>query len=94
MAIYILAYDLVNEQGNSSDYQELWDELERLDAHRVQDSLWLVNLDNTPKEVVEHFKRFTDTDDRIWVSSVRRNENWYLRAKAGTNSWLENNPPS
>ncbi|MCK7595812.1 hypothetical protein M0G74_00850 [Microbulbifer sp. CAU 1566] len=94
MAIFILGYDLVNENGSSADYQELWDELERLNAHRTQDSLWLVNLDNSPKEVVDHLKSFVDKDDRLWVSVVHRNENWYSNAKGGTNKWLENNPPS
>lgn len=94
MAIYTFAYDLVNERGSSSDYQELWDELERLGAHRVQESLWLVNLNNTPKEVIEHFKNFTDENDRLFVSSVRKGENWYTNAKAGTNKWLEANPPT
>ena len=94
MAIYTFAYDLVNERGSSNDYQNLWDELKRLDAHRVQESLWLISLNNTPKEVVEHFAKFTDKDDRLWVSSVRENEHWYTNAKAGTNKWLEKNPPS
>jgi CRISPR/Cas system-associated endoribonuclease Cas2 len=94
VTIYALAYDLLNEQGSSSGYQRLWDELERLNAHRVQESLWLISLDNTPEEVIEHFKKITDKDDRLWVSSVRTNEYWYRKAKAGTNKWLEENPPN
>ncbi len=94
MAIYILSYDLIDEKGSSVDYQKLYDELNRLKAHRVQDSLWLLNLTNTAKEVLEHFKGFTDSNDKLWVSSVRKGEHWYTNANAGTNKWLEANPPS
>ncbi len=94
MAIYTLTYDLINENGSSNDYQELWNELERLNAHRVTESFWLINLGNTPKEVIEHFKSFTDKDDRLWVSSLRKNESWFINAKRGTNKWLKENPPS
>lgn len=94
MAIYILSYDLINEKGSKVDYQKLYDELERLKAHRVQDSIWLVNLDNTAKEVLEHVKGFIDSNDKLWVSSIRKGEHWYTNANSGTNKWLEENPPS
>ena len=92
MAVYVFTYDLRNESG-SQDYQPLWDELERLGAHRFQDSAWLLNLNNTAKEVIEHFKGFTDSDDRLYVSIVHDNEYWYTNAMAGTNDWLKANPP-
>lgn len=94
MAIYLFSYDLIDEKGSSIDYQKLYDELARLKAHRVQESLWLVNLNNTPKEVLEHFKGFTDANDKLWVSSVRKNEHWFTNANAGTNKWIESNPPT
>lgn len=89
MSVYLIAYDLVNE----SDYEPLWDELERLGAHKTQYSLWLINSNDTPKEVVEHFSKFVDEDDRIWVTVVRRGKYWYKAALPGTNDWLEENPP-
>ena len=70
MAIYLLAYDLVNESKGTFDYQPLWDEL------------------------VEHFTKFVDKDDRLWVTSVRKGEHWYINAVGGTNKWLGNNPPT
>jgi len=93
MAIYVFAYDLVKKKPEF-DYEILWAELKRLGAHRVQESLWIVNLANSAKEVAEHFGRYMHSDDRIWVSSVRRGEHWYKNAMAGTNSWLEANPPT
>lgn len=92
--IYLLAYDLVNEPKGTFDYQPLWDELKRLGAFRTQYSLWLVNSNNTAQQLVEHFKKFIDKDDRLWVTSVRKNEHWYINAIGGTNKWLENNPPT
>jgi CRISPR-associated endonuclease Cas2 len=94
MAIYLLAYDLVNESKGTFDYQPLWDELKRLGAFRTQYSLWLVNANTTAQQLVEHFKRFVDNDDRLWVTSVRKGEHWYTNAISGTNKWLENNPPT
>lgn len=92
MSVYTLAYDLVKETG-SHDYEPLWAELKRLDAHRVQYSFWLVNLNNNSKEVHDHFKAYLDENDRLFVDRLRKNENWYSGAMAGTNAWLERNPP-
>jgi hypothetical protein len=35
MAIYLVAYDLINEKKGTHDYKPLWKELERLDAFRT-----------------------------------------------------------
>lgn len=94
MPVYALAYDLVNERKGTFDYQPLWTELRLLGAHRAQLSLWLVNLNNTAKEVVEHFQQFVDKDDRLFASRMRPKEYWYVNAIAGTNDWLAKNPPS
>jgi len=94
MTVYALAYDLVNERKGTFDYQPLWDELKRLGGHRTQLSLWLVNLNNTPKEVVDHFTQFVDKDDRLFASRMRPNEYHYVNAIGGTNDWLSKNKPS
>lgn len=93
MTVYLLAYDLINEHSGF-DYKPLWAELNRLNAHRTQYSLWLVNLNNTPKEVAEHFRKFMDGDDRIWATRVRSNEYWFINAMNGTVEWLRKNPPT
>jgi hypothetical protein len=92
MTDFLLSYDLRNESG-SHDYQVLWDELKRVRAHRTQDSLWLVNFNNTAREVHEHIKGFVDGNDRLWISELTKNH-WYSNARGGTNEWLEVNPPS
>jgi CRISPR-associated endonuclease Cas2 len=94
MGVYLLAYDLVEEKKNPHhDYQVLWDELNRLGAQRTQYSLWLVEQNNTPQEVRNHFKRFVDDNDRLWVAKLFENGLTYSNAMAGTKKWLEANPP-
>jgi CRISPR-associated endonuclease Cas2 len=88
MAIYVLSYDLVKEAKGTHDYQPLWDELKRLGAHRTQLSTWLLDLDNSPKEIIEHFKTFVDKDDRLMVMALTK-DHWYANAIGGTNAWLE-----
>jgi CRISPR-associated endonuclease Cas2 len=87
MTTYTVSYDLIKKK----DYQSLWDELDRLGAHRTQESYWLVNVNNTAKELSDHLKNFVDGDDRIWVSEITKNHH-YSNAIKGTNDWLKNNP--
>lgn len=89
MATYTVSYDLIKRK----DYETLWTELERLSAHRTQLSYWLVNVNNTAKELHDHLKAFVDADDSIWVSELTHNR-YYSNAKSGTNNWLQKNPPS
>lgn len=89
MPTYTVSYQLNKEKV----YPRLWNELSRLGGHRTQNSYWLVNLDNTAKEVHDHLRRFVDDDDGIWVSELVRNRH-YSKAKPGTSKWLEDNPPS
>lgn len=92
MSIYLVSYDLVNE-NSSHDYKPLYKRLKELNAHRVLYSQWLANLNNTPAEVRDHFKSFMDKDDRIWVTKTRKGEYTFSNAMGGTNDWLKENPP-
>lgn len=89
MTTYTVSYDLIKRK----DYESLWTELKRLGAHRTQASYWLVNLNNTAKEVHDHFKSFVDNDDKIWVTELTRNH-MFSNANSGTNDWLAKNPPA
>ena len=92
MSSYLLTYDLRNESG-SQDYEALYKEMERLRGHRTLLSVWLVAMDLTPKGVADHFMKFLDKDDRIWVTRLRESEHHFIRAMSGTNAWIENYPP-
>lgn len=91
--IYLFSYDLMKKKPEF-DYEVLWAELKRLKAFRVQESVWLINLTNSAKEVVEHFQGFVHANDKLWASSVRKGEHWYVNATAGTTAWLKANPPT
>jgi hypothetical protein len=93
MPVYAFAYDLVNHP-QEFDYEPLWAELRRLNAHRMQLSLWLINLDNTPQAVVEHFKKFVHAKDRLAATRLRPREYSYANAIGGTNDWFKRNPPT
>lgn len=83
MAVFVLTYDLIGRK----DYQSLWDELIRLGGHRALASFWLLNLNNTAVEVHDHFRRFLDHDDRLWVSALTRNTS-YSNPIDGTDPWI------
>lgn len=89
MTSYIISYDLIKRK----DYQTLWDELDRLKAHRALESVWLLNVNNTAKQILDHFQTFIDADDRFFVAELTNNHAT-TRAKAGTTNWISNNPPS
>ena len=93
MAVFLLNYDLVNESG-SHDYEPLWAALREAGAHRTQYSTWLVASAAGAKGVHDHFQRYLDGNDRLWVTRVRPGEHWFSNAMAGTNDWLKRNPPS
>lgn len=89
MTTFTVSYDLIKRK----DYQTLWDELERLKAHRTQESYWLVSVTNTAEELHDHLKQYVDKDDRLWVAELTKNHH-FSNAIAGTNNWLKQNPPS
>ena len=77
MATFVLTYDLIKRK----DYPKLWEELERLSAHRALESFWLINVTNGAKELHDHLKKFVDADDRLWVSELTTSH-WYSNARA------------
>jgi len=93
MTIYLLTYDL-NKEASSSAYKPVWDELNRLGAHRVLESVWLVEVTNTAQELHNHFKPMLDSNDALLVTSFRKSEHWFSGVKPGTNDWLSKNPPT
>lgn len=64
--LYIISYDLRQPRR---DYQTLYDELYRLQAQRVLESLWVVRRSNTSAvNLRDHLKEFIDADDRVLVA--------------------------
>jgi hypothetical protein len=68
MALYFLDYDI--REGH--DYQPLYDELSRLNAVHVLESLWCFHHDRTDCLTLRnHFLQFLHPGDRLVVSDVR-----------------------
>ena len=95
MAIYFVAYDLTKKKPEF-DYEILWNELKRLGSHRTQMSAWLVNVDNTAQELIQHLKGFVHADDRLWAVKLTKvngvSQYDCVNAMAGTNDWFNKNP--
>lgn len=83
MAYFSITYQL-NEK---KDYPKLWDEFDRLNAVKVQNSQYFIDLDNTTKEVKNHFAEFVDEDDLLMVVKFTIRPQ-FTKAKKGTNDWL------
>lgn len=88
MTIFVLAFDIKDKQVSTEKYERLKAELLNLNAHEVQRSLWAVNLNNTAKDIIDHFSNYLSTNDRLWVSAVRVNHYQYRGALSGTNNWF------
>lgn len=84
MAYFAIKYQL----NDSKDYPPLWEELSRLDAHKVLRSFYFLDVDSTAKELRDHFKNFIDADDAVVVVpfSTRPHHN---NAFVGTNDWIK-----
>lgn len=89
MTTFVVSYTL---KRPGQDYETLWDELGRLDGQRALEALWLVNVNNTAKEVHDHLKGYVDANDRLWVSELTA-KRAVTNAIVGTSDWLRNNPP-
>ena len=87
MALYAISYQLNDEK----DYQKLWDEFDRLNAHKVMNTFYFLDLDNGDTlEVKEHFKGFIDDDDAICIVKMKVKPRHHM-GKSGTNDWIEDN---
>lgn len=67
MALYFLEYDLRKQRN----YKPLYEELARLKAVRILESLWCFKRINTNTTGLRnHFMTFVDNDDGLTVSEV------------------------
>ncbi|WP_269584773.1 CRISPR-associated protein Cas2 [Roseibium sp. Sym1] len=83
MAYFAVSYQL----NNSKDYPTLWDEMKRLNAHKVMRSFFFLDLNNTASEVRDHLQGFIDDDDAVMVVPFDQRP-YHHRAYQGTNNWI------
>jgi len=65
-SLFFLDYDLRKQR----DYKPLYAELARFSAKRLLESSWCLNANGTAEGVRDHFKKFVDADDGLWVAQV------------------------
>ena len=84
MSHFAVSYQL----NLAKNYQPLWDEFDRLGGHKVMNSFYFVDLNNTAMEVKNHFSQFVDDDDCLCVVKFTTRPS-FSKALAGTNAWLD-----
>jgi CRISPR/Cas system-associated endoribonuclease Cas2 len=87
MALFTVSYDL----NKTKNYQILWDALKKQGAHRILESVWLINTSSTLKEVLNWLKGLVDNDDSLTVIKFAKSDLEFSNAKGGTNDWLNQN---
>lgn len=88
MALFVVSYDLVKRK----DYQTLWDAFSELGGQKVLNSMYLIELNNTAQEVVDHFSQYIDDDDRIMAIEFSKKPK-FTKALSGTNAWINKHFP-
>ena len=85
MAYFAVSYQL----NNKKDYQSLWDEMDRLEGHKVMRSFYFLDVDlNTANELRDHLKGFIDDDDMVTVVELESRPSCHKCYK-GTLAWLD-----
>jgi hypothetical protein len=86
MGYFNVTYDLIKKE--ESEYQELWDELDRLDSVKYQDSAYLVDSSDTQKELLTRLEKYIHENDRLMITEFTKRPSW-TRALKGTSAWLD-----
>lgn len=85
MANFVVSYQL----NKAKDYPKLWQEMERLGAHKAMRSFYLLDLVDEDAAVVrDHLRNFVDNDDMIFVARMDKKPA-SLRCYEGTTKWID-----
>jgi hypothetical protein len=90
MAFFVVTYDL-RKKGEFS-YQELWDEFDRLDGVKFQESDYFLAADNTADQIKDHFKALVHSDDMLMVVEFHENPKYTKAKKEPTLGWTSTGP--
>jgi hypothetical protein len=92
MALFVVAYDLVEDGSGKRNYGDIEADLESMDSCRTQDSIWYVAWDSAQSELFGRLKAFLHNDDRLMVVEFNKRPSW-TKAFQGTRAWLDNHFP-
>ncbi len=85
-----MAYFIVNYQLNKDgqDYQSLWDEFERLGAHKAQRTVYLVDCNAAnAAALLAHLRDLIDGNDMMLVCELTEKPASF-RSFEGTKDWI------
>jgi hypothetical protein len=85
MAFFVVTYDL--RKKDEFDYEKLWDEFNRLDTVKFQESDYFLSAANTTVEIRDHFKQFMHEDDLLMVVKFSERP-MSTRGLKGTADWI------
>lgn len=88
MATFIVTYDA----HFGRDYEALYKAMADFRGVRLAESVWGIDLDNTPKEVRDWMRGLLDDDDTIIVIQIKPRPSWATRKVAAeATAWLTEN---
>lgn len=88
MSVFLISYDAHRVR----DYRDLYDAMNKIDAVRILESLWAVNVNNTETEVRSWVRDLLDDDDSIFVLKLKPPHAWAGRyLKESASDWLKAN---
>jgi len=75
MKNYIITYDL-NKEGQ--DYTTLINIIKTYYHKHPLYSVWFIKSDKTSAEITNELLKYIDQNDRLFVSEITNNRNWFL----------------
>lgn len=91
MPVYTLTYDLICKDGETRDYQPIWDAIDGFPNFQVLYSVFLVEAASAVT-VENAIKPTLRKNDRYFIDRLRPSEYRYSAMK-GVNQWLAAHPP-
>ncbi len=71
----LYTYDL-NKQGQ--DYTSLTNAIQKYNNKHVMYSVWFIKSNSSATEINNDLIKFIDQNDKIIISEITNNRNWYL----------------
>ena len=67
MARFIVSYDLRKPNYTEADYEDMYSELESLNAKHIQDSVWAVRSESGAEAIFDSVRQHMHEKDRLLV---------------------------
>jgi len=85
MSVHMVSYDLKVENKDNQELREAIEEYENIHLH---ESLWLIDTQQEPTDVIDNLKVHLKKGDKLFVCRLRHNWSSY-NAKSKDVDWLK-----